>query len=172
MGEAARDAIRHEVDTAFDELPAGRTRDEQLALAAEYRALTEPRLPWLIEELDGCAEAAGVDPMAFFACSIEEIWYAPREQVTQGRCSDLVAGPAATADGHLIVGHTNDLRPAAEEEITALEISVPGDPVIFQLGGVPGSPSGSTTPASPSPGTSSPRTTSASASRGRTRCSR
>lgn len=137
MGEAARDAIRHEVDTAFDELPAGRTRDEQLALAAEYRALTEPRLPWLIEELDGCAEAAGVDPLAFFACSIEEIWYAPREKVTQGRCSDLVAGPAATADGHLIVGHTNDLRPAAEEEITALEISVPGDPVIFQLGGVP-----------------------------------
>lgn len=137
MGEAGGEAIRRDVDTSFDDLPAGRSVEDQLALAAEYRAFTEPRLPWLIEELDGCAEAAGVDPLTFFACSIEEIWYAPREKVTEGRCSDLVAGPAATADGHLIVGHTNDLRPAAEEAIIALEISVPGDPVIFQLGGVP-----------------------------------
>ena len=40
MGEAACDEIRREVETAFDELPAGRTRDEQLALAD--RAVTVP----------------------------------------------------------------------------------------------------------------------------------
>ncbi|MEO8475907.1 MAG: C45 family peptidase [Actinomycetota bacterium] len=137
MGEAGRDAIRRELDSSFEDLPAGRSRGAQLDLAAEYRAFTEPRLPWLVEELDGCAEAAGVDPLAFFACSIEEIWYAPREKVTQGRCSDLVAGPRATADGHLIVGHTNDIRPSAEDAITALEISVTDEPVIFQLGGIP-----------------------------------
>jgi isopenicillin-N N-acyltransferase like protein len=137
LGEAGRAAIRHSVDASFDDLPEGRSRQDQLTLAADFRAITEPRLPWLIDELDGCAEAAGVDPLAFFACSIEEIWYAPRERVTQGRCSDLVAGPRATADGHLLVGHTNDLRPEAEEEITAIEISVPGEPVIFQLGGIP-----------------------------------
>lgn len=133
LGEAARDLIRAEVETSFGDLPAGRSRDEQLELAARYRDLTAPRLPWLIEELDACAEAAGVDAMSFFATSIEELWYEPR-----GRCSDLVAGPGATADGHLLVAHTNDLRPSAEEGITAMEISVPGDPVILQLGAVPG----------------------------------
>jgi isopenicillin-N N-acyltransferase-like protein len=137
MGEAARDHIREEVATAFDDLPPGRSRDDQLALAAEYRSFTAPRLPWLMEELDACAEAAGVGPLEFFACTMEEIWYEPRTRLTQGRCSDLVAGPAATADGHLLVAHNNDLRPSAEERIVAIEKRVDGDPVVFQIGGVP-----------------------------------
>ena len=137
IGEIGGDLVRSNVGGSFLELPGGRTADEQLALAAEYHAVTEPRLPWLIEELDACADAAGVDRLAFFACTIEELWYVREARVTQGRCSDLVAGPRATADGHLRVGHNNDLRPEAEEEIVGLEISVPGDPVIFQLGGMP-----------------------------------
>lgn len=137
LGEIGGEQISQEIKESFAELPGGRTREQQLALAAEYRAFTEPRLPWLIEEFDGVAEGAGVDPLEFFASSIEEIWYEPRTKKTQGRCSDLVAGPAATANGHLIVGHTNDLRPAAEPLITAIEKQVPGEPVTFQLGGVP-----------------------------------
>ncbi|MEX0983545.1 MAG: C45 family peptidase [Actinomycetota bacterium] len=137
MGEASAGLIRADIAGAWDDLPAGRTRAEQLALAASYRAFTEPRLPWMLEEFDGCAEAAGVDPLEFFACSMEEIWYEPRLRRTQGRCSDLVAGPAATADGHLLVAHTNDLREGSSERIVALEKRVDGDPVVFQLGGVP-----------------------------------
>ncbi len=137
MGEAAREAIRGDVDGAWDDLPAGRTKADQLALAAEYRAFTEPRLPWLIEELDACAEAAGVDPLEFFACTMEEIWYEPRAPKTQGRCSDLVAGPSATADGHLLVAHNNDLSPSSEPKIVAIEKRVHGDPVVLQLGGIP-----------------------------------
>ncbi len=137
MGEAARGTIRDEVVSAWNDLPAGRSKADQLALAATYRDVTAPALPWLMEELDACAEAAGVDALEFFACSIEEIWYEPRVRVTQGRCSDLVAGPAATADGHLLVAHTNDLGPSAEPRIVALEKRVTGDPVVFQLGGIP-----------------------------------
>jgi isopenicillin-N N-acyltransferase-like protein len=137
MGEAVRDDIRAEVDGAWDDLPAGRSKEDQLALAADYRAFTEPRLPWLIDELDGCAEAAGVDRLEFFACTMEEIWYEPRAPRTEGRCSDLVAGPAATADGHLLVAHNNDLSPSAEPKIVALEKRVAGDPVVLQLGGIP-----------------------------------
>jgi len=137
MGEIGRSQIRASVEGSFQELPPGRTREQQLALAAAYRAVTESRLPWLIEELDACADAAGVERLAFFASTMEEIWYEPAAQATQGRCSDLVAGPRATASGHLLVGHNNDLSPEAEAEITGLEISVPGDPAIFQLGGVP-----------------------------------
>jgi isopenicillin-N N-acyltransferase-like protein len=137
MGEAGRDRIRHTVATSWDELPVGRSKADQLTLASAYRDVTAPALPWLLEELDACAEGAGVDPLELFATSIEEIWYEPRGPRTEGRCSDLVAGPVATADGHLLVAHNNDLRPDAEQEITALEISVPGDPVVFQLGGIP-----------------------------------
>ncbi|TMK59066.1 MAG: hypothetical protein E6G54_07535, partial [Actinobacteria bacterium] len=137
LGEAGREQIRRTVETSWDELPSGRSKADQLALADEYRTFSAPRLPWLLEELDACAEGAGVDPLEFFAVSMEEIWYEPYGPRTDGRCSDLVAGPSATSDGHLLVAHNNDLRPEAEQDITALEISVPGDPVFFQLGGIP-----------------------------------
>jgi isopenicillin-N N-acyltransferase like protein len=135
IGEACAAWIREELD--FDRrIPGSRSRREQLDLTARYRAVTEVRLPWLIEELDGCAEAARVDPLAFFAASIEEIWYEPRRP-TSGRCSDLVAGPAATSAGHLLVGHNNDLVPETEDRLIAIEKSVPGEPVVFQIGGAP-----------------------------------
>ena len=146
LGEAARDRIHAEAAHVFDDLPADRTIDDQRRLAREYLAFTEPRLPWLVEELEGIAEAAGIDLLDLFAASIEELWYEPRQKVTlrggarpraTGRCSDVVAGPKATADGHLLVGHTNDLRPEAEAHIVGIEKRVAGDPTIVQLGGVP-----------------------------------
>ncbi len=137
IGEAFADAIREAVAREVDpgsggSLPAGRTLEDQLTTAARYRAATERVYPWLIEELDGCAEGAGVDPLTFFAVSIEEIWYEPATREPIGRCSDLVAGPAATTDGHLLVGHNNDLGPEAEEQIVAIvrESEQPGVTVI------------------------------------------
>jgi Acyl-coenzyme A:6-aminopenicillanic acid acyl-transferase len=137
MGEAGREQIVAGIASSFVDLPSGRSREEQLSLAADYRAFAEPRLPWLMDELDGCAQGAGVDRLEFFATTMEELWYAPYPKRTQGRCSDLVAGPTATADGHLLVAHNNDLRPEVESEIVAIEKAVTGDPVVFQIGGCP-----------------------------------
>ncbi len=78
-----------------------------------------------------------MDPLEFFATTVEELWYSPYPKRTQGRCSDVVAGPAATADGHLWVGHNNDLRPEAEADIVAIEKAVEDEPVVLQIGGVP-----------------------------------
>jgi isopenicillin-N N-acyltransferase-like protein len=136
LGESGAEQIAGSIDLHFADLPAGRTLEQQRELAAEYRAFTEPRLPWLIDELDGVADGAGVDRLDAFAASIEEIWYAPHGE-TEGRCSDLVAAPVATADGHLLVGHNNDLNPDTEPAITAIERTIPGEPVTFQLGGIP-----------------------------------
>ena len=138
LGAATAGTIRRAVD--FDaELPAGRTRDEQLALASRYRAATLAATPWLVDEVDGAAEGAGVDPLALFAASIEEIWTVRPSQATlgaivDGRCSDLVAAPPATADGHVWVAHTNDLAPGSEASVVAIEWRVPGEPVVFSLG--------------------------------------
>ena len=137
LGEVARGRIRDDLSSIYDELPAGRTVERQRSLAAGYREFTEPRLPWLIEELDGIAEAAGVDPIDLFAASIEEIWYEPRAPRGAGRCTDVVAGPGATVDGHVLVAHNNDLRPDVEDRIVGIERRVGDDPTIFQLGGVP-----------------------------------
>jgi hypothetical protein len=138
VGEATAPVLRRAVDFGA-ELPAGRTRDEQLALAGRYRAATLAATPWLVEEIDGAAEAAGVDALALFAASIEEIWsvrpsMATAGVVVDGRCSDLVAGPPATADGHTWVAHTNDLGPASRASVVAIEWRVPGEPVVFSLG--------------------------------------
>jgi isopenicillin-N N-acyltransferase like protein len=138
VGTATAPILREAV--AFDAaLPAGRSRDEQLALAGRYRAVTRAATPWLVEEMDGAAEGAGVDPMALFAASIEEIWTVRPSQVgtaapTPGRCSDLVIGPPFTADGHLWVAHTNDLDEASEAQLVAVEWRVPGEPAVFSVG--------------------------------------
>ena len=138
VGTATAQVLREAV--AFDAaLPAGRSRAEQLALAARYREATRAATPWLAEEIDGAAEGAGVHPLALFAASIEEIWTVRPSQVgtadpVPGRCSDLVIGPPFTADGHLWVAHTNDLGEASEARLVAVEWRVPGEPVVFSLG--------------------------------------
>ncbi|MEX1172188.1 MAG: C45 family peptidase [Chloroflexota bacterium] len=138
VGEGTADVLRRAVDFGA-ELPAGRSRDEQLALAARYRDVTLAATPWLVEEIDGAAEGAGVDALALFAASIEEIWsvrpsMATEGVVVDGRCSDIVAGPPTTADGHTWVAHTNDLGPASRDSVVAIEWRVPGEPEVFSLG--------------------------------------
>ena len=100
IGDACAATIERECDTARWEIPSGRSVKDQLALADRYAEVTRPLLPWVFEELDGCAEAVGVDPRALWAACIEEIWYEPRiagqvGAAIDGRCSDLVAGRAA-----------------------------------------------------------------------------
>jgi isopenicillin-N N-acyltransferase like protein len=137
IGDACADVLQRSV--AFDdEIPAGRSRADQLALASKYRELTADAMPWLLEELDGAAEGAEVDPLALFACTVEEIWYEPRAPgdgaTIEGRCSDLVAAPPATADGHVLVAHNNDLSPGYRDDLVAIERSVPDDPAVFTIG--------------------------------------
>ena len=143
LGEATADTIREAVD--FEgRLPPGWTLDAQLALAAAHRDATLRATPWLVDEIDGAAEGAGVDPLALFAASIEEIWASRPSRAGpgaggvrpfgHGRCSDLVAVPPATADGHVWVAHNTDLSPSSEAAAVAVEWRVPGEPVVFSLG--------------------------------------
>ena len=141
VGAATARVVRDAV--AFDAaLPPGRSREEQLRLADRYRDVTLAATPWLVEEIDGAAEGAGVDPLALFAASIEEIWsvrpsQAGTAQPVPGRCSDLVIGPPFTADGHLWVAHTNDLGEESEPQLVAVEWRVPGEPAVLSVGAGP-----------------------------------
>ena len=50
----------------------------------------------------------------------------PAATIVDGRCSDMVAAPPATPDGHVWVAHTNDLSPISEASVVAIEWRVPG----------------------------------------------
>jgi isopenicillin-N N-acyltransferase-like protein len=133
VGEARGDVIRAEV--AFDDrIPRGRTRADQLQLAARYREATSSAYPWYMEELDGLAEGAGVDPVDAFACMIEEIWYKPYAARLTGRCTDVVAVPPATAGDAVLVGHNNDMPRTYQDQLIGIEWRVDGDPAIFTIG--------------------------------------
>ncbi len=139
IGATCRDTILRECDTAGWTTPAGRSVAEQLALADRYANVTRPLLPWLFEELDGCAEATGVDPRALWACCIEELWYEPRSPgrtgaAIPGRCSDLVATAPATADGHTLTAHTNDMSRRYQHDLVAIERTCEDDPTILTIG--------------------------------------
>jgi isopenicillin-N N-acyltransferase-like protein len=107
--------------------------DALVAAAEPYLAVTARELPWLVEELWGVAEGAGVERLRLFAAGIEELDGEPSPEPARG-CSDLVACPPASADGHIWVAHTNDLSAASEEHLIAIEWGVPGDPVVFTIG--------------------------------------
>jgi hypothetical protein len=103
----------------------------QIEAARPYRDVTERELPWLVEELDAVADGAGADRLAVFAAGIEEL---DAGGEGEGACSDMVARPPASVDGHLWVAHNNDLPPEVEPDIVATEWRVPGDPVVFTIG--------------------------------------
>jgi isopenicillin-N N-acyltransferase like protein len=115
IGAATAEAVRRAAGEPFDP-----------TLVEAYRAVTLEHLPWIVEELDAVGEAAGVDPLAVFAASVEELQ--PAE--APARCTDLLL----TREGRALVGHNNDLYAVDEEDIVAIDWRVPGEPVILTLG--------------------------------------
>ncbi len=134
IGEICAETIRRAASFEGEEIPEGRSRDEQIALADRYREITVAAYPWYADELEGAAAAAEVDPRALFACVIEEIWYVPYARRLHGRCTDLVAVPPATLEDHVLVAHNNDMPRSYQDELVAIEYAVPGEPVVFGIG--------------------------------------
>jgi hypothetical protein len=133
IGEACAGTMRDSV--AFDgKIPDGRTRAEQLALADRYREVTVAAYPWFIEELEGAAEAADVDPRALFAADVEEIWYTPHGRRLEGRCTDIVAVPPLTEGNRVLVAHNNDMPRTYQEQLVAIEWRIDGDPIVLSIG--------------------------------------
>lgn len=124
IGVACSAAIRRRCDAVGD---------STVTAAQPYLEVTRRALPWLVEELDGVADAAGVERGRLFAAGIEELDEAPAPEPARG-CSDLVACAPASADGGVWVAHTNDLPASAEEDLIAIEWRVPGDPVVLTVG--------------------------------------
>lgn len=129
IGAACRAQIWHGLK---DDLPPG-VRWEDMRRAAEpYLAATRASLPWVVEEIEGAAEGAELDPLDLFAAGVEEIFrHAP---AAPGKCSDFAAGSPATFDGGIWLAHNNDLSPAVADGLVAVEWNLPDQPRIFSVG--------------------------------------
>ncbi|MGH9297278.1 MAG: C45 family autoproteolytic acyltransferase/hydrolase, partial [Acidimicrobiales bacterium] len=137
IGEACAPSLRRAADVEGSLSPRhGRTLDETLEVAASCRQVTEQELPFLLEELDGAAEGAGVDKVLLFAAAVEELWEPrlPAAGRTEGRCTDVLVAADATSSGHLLVAHNNDLPARTEPDVVAIVREVSGDPAVFSIG--------------------------------------
>ena len=130
-----------QVGRRLGELTAGTVRRavadcprSQIVAAEPFWHATSRALPDVAAEYEGIAEGAGVDLAPLFAVSVEQLWQQPPAHgASRGRCTDLVAGPEATADGALWVAHTNDLD-ASTTGVVAVERRVDGAPAVFTIG--------------------------------------
>lgn len=137
VGSACASVVQHAVELESAGRPSrGRTMAEVMDVARRSREITADSIPWLLEELDGVAEGAGVDPLCLFAASMEELWETRPSQPggSDGRCTDALVTPARTKSGHLLVAHNNDLGAESEKDLVAIEWAVHGEPVIFTIG--------------------------------------
>ena len=131
IGQACAETLRCSITNSHNWLPESYRWADYRAAAQPYLAATERAFPWVVEEIRGAADGAGVDFHDLFTTSIEEIFSTPRELV--GRCSDFAACAPATA-GHVLLGHNNDLSPATQELIVAVEWHLPDGPRLFTVG--------------------------------------
>ena len=146
VGRQIGEACWAEIEEACElerALEPGQTVEGQRALADRYRSVTAQAYPWMMDELDGVAEGAGVDPLDLFPASIEEIWTERPSQPTgdpaaarpdPGKCSDLVATAPISLRGATLVAHNNDLGPGSEARLVSIEWEVDGEPPMFTIG--------------------------------------
>jgi len=131
IGAACADVLRESIQQCQQVTTNGLTWDDYRRAAQPYLAATECAFPWLVEEIRGAAQGAGADFLDLFTTSIEEIYNTPPELV--GRCSDFAARSPAT-DGHVLLGHNNDLSPVTEVHIVPVEWDLPDQPRLFTVG--------------------------------------
>jgi isopenicillin-N N-acyltransferase-like protein len=132
IGVACTDALRLSVEHGRHGLPDGLRWEDYRRAAQPYLAATEAAFPWVVDEIRGAAQGAQVDFLDLFTNSVEELFSSPPDMV--GRCSDFAACAPATTTGHVLLGHNNDLSPATEDLMVAVEWHLPNQPRLFTVG--------------------------------------
>jgi isopenicillin-N N-acyltransferase-like protein len=137
IGEEARPQIKAMLAQIRQHLPDGVAWEEMIAQSQLCLPPSRAALPRCVEELEGIAEGAGAPFEEIFLSMCEELWEPAMRPGGRG-CTDLAARGRATADGHTLVAHTNDLGPKAEESLVILKIRAGDEPEILAVspGGV------------------------------------
>jgi isopenicillin-N N-acyltransferase like protein len=126
-GEAARERVQRSVE-AYGEVfahYAGWDWARVRAEAAGYRGPVEAYEPRYLEEMDGLAAGAAVDPLDVLAINVRtEIMFAATARELgrlPAECTSFAAVPSRTAQGELLVGQNWDWLPHAADTTVILE---------------------------------------------------
>jgi len=114
-----------------------------LRQSAPFQNATRQQLPRVFAEMRGVADGAQIPFDDLFLMSVEELLYAEVQangldalygarEKSKG-CSDLVAAPPATRDGHVWLAHNNDLDARAREQLTLTRFCVTDEPEILAV---------------------------------------
>ncbi len=89
-------------------------------------------VPEYVAEIQGAADAAGLELEDLFATVCEEIGDS-NYRYPRG-CSDLVASNDVTRDGTVLVAHNNDTSASIQDDVTIIHYEVDGEPEIVAVG--------------------------------------
>jgi isopenicillin-N N-acyltransferase-like protein len=89
-------------------------------------------VPEYVAEVQGAADAAGLELEDLFATVCEEIGDR-NYRYTRG-CSDLIASNDVTQDGNVLVAHNNDTSARIQDDVTIIHYEVDGEPEIIAVG--------------------------------------
>jgi isopenicillin-N N-acyltransferase-like protein len=134
IGQATASALHAWRDDVAGQLGPGLHWGDAVRASLPYRAAAEDVIPAVVAELDGAADGAGLPRDDLFLLACDEAWTALDTGATLRGCTDIGALPVATADGSLLLGHTNDLGPSFRNRLVAVDRQVDGEPRIFTIG--------------------------------------
>jgi isopenicillin-N N-acyltransferase-like protein len=106
--------------------------ESRRAEAQLFLAISKEHVPEYVAEVQGAADAAGLELGDLFTTICEEIGD-PNYRPTKG-CSDLIASDDVTRDGSVLVAHNNDTHSSTEERVTIIHYRVDGEPEIVGVG--------------------------------------
>jgi len=129
IGLACPELIRRMIANTRTIIAPGLCWDDYRRAAQPYQFAAQRAFPWALDEIRGVADGAGVDFLDLFILSVEELFSTSPASL----CSDFAACSPAT-EGHVLLAHNNDLSPAAQEYILAIEWNFPDHPRLFTIG--------------------------------------
>jgi isopenicillin-N N-acyltransferase-like protein len=95
---------------------------EVTALALEFATPIEAYDPAILAEIEGIAEGASLGLGDLLAVNARSEIMFGLGATAQPECTVFYAGPAATADGHVLLGQNWDWRPRTSATVTIFEI--------------------------------------------------
>jgi isopenicillin-N N-acyltransferase-like protein len=102
------------------------------AEAQLFLQYSKQHVPEYVAEIQGAADAAGLELGDLFTTICEEITD-PNYRHARG-CSDLIASNDVTRDGHVLVAHNNDTHSSTQERVTIIHYKIDGEPEIVAVG--------------------------------------
>jgi len=111
--------------------------EQTLALRATlFRGEFQQHCPELLEEIDGLAEGAGIDPGLALASQMR----GELACLSDGACTTFAVGPRATADGRVLIGQTSDMPEEIRSFAYVLRIRPDNRPraIMWTFGGMIG----------------------------------